>query len=120
MTSLQVVALSLMEAPSIDSLKLDTFETVAGKHFEKNHYPHAEWSYLRKRAPVYWYGRKKVVPFWAITKHADISEVARQPRIFLNAPRLDPPAGKSPHAVRAPRETEGIALSRRIQRCASA
>ena len=29
-----------------------------------------------------------MVPFWAITKHADIIEVARQPRIFLNAPRL--------------------------------
>ena len=29
-----------------------------------------------------------VDPFWAITKHADIVEVARQPKIFLNGPRL--------------------------------
>ncbi len=47
-----------------------------------------EWTYLRKNAPVYWYDRPNVDPFWAITKHADIVEVARQPKIFLNGPRL--------------------------------
>jgi hypothetical protein len=77
-----------MEAPNIESLTLDTLEIVAGPHFEKYGYPHAEWAYLRKHAPVYWYDRENVVPFWTITKHADIVEVARQPKIFLNAPRL--------------------------------
>jgi cholest-4-en-3-one 26-monooxygenase len=77
-----------MEAPNIESLKLDTLEIVAGPHFEKNGYPHAEWAYLRRHAPVYWYERPNVDPFWAITKHADIVEVARQPKIFLNGPRL--------------------------------
>ena len=77
-----------MEAPNTDSLNLDTLEIVAGPHYEKNGYPHAEWTYLRKHAPVYWYDRPNVDPFWAITKHADIVEVARQPKIFLNGPRL--------------------------------
>ena len=77
-----------MEAPNTESLSLDTLEIVSGPHFEKNGYPHAEWTYLRKHAPVYWYDRPNVDPFWAITKHADIVEIATQPKIFLNGPRL--------------------------------
>ncbi len=77
-----------MEAPNTESLSLDTLEIVSGPHFEKNGYPHAEWAYLRRHAPVYWYDRPNVDPFWAITKHADIVEIARQPKIFLNGPRL--------------------------------
>jgi cytochrome P450 len=77
-----------MEAPNIESLNLETLEIVAGPHFQENGYPHAEWTYLRKHAPVYWYDRANVDPFWAITKHADIVEIARQPKIFLNGPRL--------------------------------
>jgi len=77
-----------MEAPNIENLKLDQLEIVSGPHFETNGYPHAEWTYLRKHAPVYWYDRPNVDPFWAITKHADIVEIARQPKLFLNGPRL--------------------------------
>lgn len=39
-----------MEAPSTESLNLDTLEIVAGPHFEKYGYPHAEWAYLRRHA----------------------------------------------------------------------
>jgi cholest-4-en-3-one 26-monooxygenase len=77
-----------MEAPNTESLSLDTLEIVSGPHYEKNGYPHAEWAYLRKHAPVYWYDRPNVDAFWAITKHADIVEIARQPKIFLSGPRL--------------------------------
>ena len=77
-----------MEAPNIENLKLDELEIVAGPHFETNGYPHAEWTYLRKHAPVYWYNRANVDPFWAITKHADIIQIAKQPQLFLNGPRL--------------------------------
>jgi hypothetical protein len=28
------------------------------------------------------------VPFWAITKHADIVAIGKQPETFLNGPRL--------------------------------
>jgi hypothetical protein len=53
-----------MEAPSIESVTLDTLEIVAGPHYEKYSYPHAEWAYLRRHAPVYRYSRENVVPFW--------------------------------------------------------
>ena len=77
-----------METPNTESLSLDTLEIVDGAHYAKNGYPHREWTYLRKHAPVYWYDRPNVDAFWVITKHADIIEVARQPKQFLNAPRL--------------------------------
>src|SRR4029079_14988638 len=32
--------------------------------------------------------RPNVEPFWAITKHADIISMGKQPQIWLNAPRL--------------------------------
>jgi cholest-4-en-3-one 26-monooxygenase len=41
---------------------------------------------LRREAPVYWYERPDVHPFWAITKHADIVEVSRQSELFNALP----------------------------------
>src|SRR5258708_5244567 len=54
----------------------------------KNGYPHREWTYLRKHKPVFWCEHPKTDPFWAITKHADIIQISKQPRLFLNGPRL--------------------------------
>ena len=60
-------------------LDLDTLDIATPEHYERNGYPHAEWTYLRKHAPVFWYARDNVDPFWAITKHADIIEISKQP-----------------------------------------
>ncbi|HEY6393823.1 MAG TPA: hypothetical protein VIX12_00325, partial [Candidatus Binataceae bacterium] len=67
---------------------LDRIDIISPEHYEKNGYPHAEWAYLRKNKPVFWYERPKFDPFWAITKHADIITISRQPDLFLNDPRL--------------------------------
>src|SRR5438445_7470289 len=32
---------------------LDNINIIGPDHFEKNGYPHAEWTYLRKHAPVF-------------------------------------------------------------------
>jgi cholest-4-en-3-one 26-monooxygenase len=69
-------------------LSLETLDIATPEHYERNGYPHAEWAYLREHAPVFWYERDNVAPFWAITKHADIIELSKQPEIFLNGPRL--------------------------------
>jgi cytochrome P450 len=79
-----------------------TLDIASPEHYERNGYPHSEWTWLRRHAPVFWYQRSNVEPFWAITKHADIIEISKQPEIFLNAPRLavftrdlpPPPEGK--------------------------
>ena len=86
---------------------LDTLDIASPEHYERNGYPHREWAHLRRVAPVFWYERANVDPFWAVTKHADIVELGKQPGIFLNAPRLAvftrdlplPPEGTSRHLL---------------------
>jgi cholest-4-en-3-one 26-monooxygenase len=65
-----------------------TLDVASPEHYERNGYPHPEWTWLRRNAPVFWYERDNVEPFWVLTKHADIVEVSKQPTLFLNAPRL--------------------------------
>jgi cytochrome P450 len=67
---------------------LDTIDVISPDHYQKNGYPHAEWSYLRKHHPVLYVDRPRVDPFWAITKAADIREISTQPRLWLNGPRM--------------------------------
>jgi cytochrome P450 len=65
-----------------------TLDVATPEHYEQHGYPHAEWTWLRRHAPVLWYDRPNFEPFWAITRHADIIEISKQPDLFLNAPRL--------------------------------
>jgi cholest-4-en-3-one 26-monooxygenase len=51
-------------------------------------YPHEEWELLRREAPVWWNDRHVTKPFWAITRHADIVSLSKQPQRFLNGPRI--------------------------------
>jgi cytochrome P450 len=69
-------------------LRLDTIDIIGPDHYQKNGYPHAEWSLLRKEAPVYWFDRTDADPFWAITRHEDIVWLSKQPPRFVNKPRL--------------------------------
>ncbi len=65
-----------------------TLDVMSPEYYERNGYPHAEWRWLRPHDPVFWYERDNGEPFWAITKHADIIAIGKQPESFLNAPRL--------------------------------
>ena len=71
-----------------EGLTLDTIDLVGADHYQRSGYPHAEWALLRREAPVYWYDRTQGEPFWAVTKYDDIITLSKQPRRFLNAPRL--------------------------------
>jgi len=73
---------------SATEFSLDTIDIISPDHYQKNGYPHAEWTYLRKHRPVFYVDRPRVDPFWAITKAADIKEISVQPRLWLNGPRL--------------------------------
>jgi cytochrome P450 len=49
---------------------------------------HAACARLRREAPIVWVdGEPEYHGFYAITKHADVLEIERQPQRFLNAPR---------------------------------
>jgi len=81
------------------NFSLDNIDIIGPDHYAKNGYPHAEWTWLRKHKPVFWCRHPNTDPFWAITKHADIINISRQPRLFLNGPRLlifVPEAGVEP------------------------
>jgi cytochrome P450 len=48
---------------------------------------HAALTHLRAHAPVAWVDAPGYRPFWAITKHADVTEIERANTIFTNSPR---------------------------------
>lgn len=66
---------------------INALDLVSPKRYAEQGRPHDEWTLLRKEAPVYYCEPEGYKPFWAITKHADISEISKQPTVFLSAPR---------------------------------
>jgi cytochrome P450 len=56
---------------------------------------HAACALLRREAPVPLVEEDRFEAFWAITKHADVLDIERQPEIWLSAPRpaLGPKGG---------------------------
>ena len=70
------------QAPSVN-------EIVGGERYRDLGYPHEAWTWLRNNDPVRWYEKTvQFDPFWAITKHADIVEIGKNPADFIIAPRL--------------------------------
>ncbi len=51
-------------------------------------YPWQAWDQFRREAPVYWYERDEIAPFWSITRHADVLEISRRADVFVNSRRL--------------------------------
>ena len=47
-------------------------------------YPWAEWDLFRSEAPVYWYDRPGIEPFWSITRYADVKFVSGSNTAFVN------------------------------------
>jgi len=64
------------------------FNVVHPDHYARHGYPHELWRRLRREDPVHWWDRTAGIPFWAVTKHADIIEVSKQPDKFVNGQRL--------------------------------
>ncbi len=64
---------------------IDPLELVDPLRYARRGYPHDAWARLRADAPVAYIDPPGYVPFWAITKHADVLEVSSQPARFSNA-----------------------------------
>ena len=64
---------------------IDPMDLVDPARFARRGYPHDIWTQLRAEAPVCWFEPEGWQPFWAVTKHADIQSVAKQPERFSNA-----------------------------------
>jgi cytochrome P450 len=67
------------------SMQLDV---ISAEEYGAHGYPHSAWARLRREAPVARIEQDGFDPFWAITKHADVIWVSRQPEVFLNGPRM--------------------------------
>src|SRR5579885_3898112 len=67
---------------------LESIDIVDPDLYVQRGYPHEEWALLRSKAPVFYYQRPGVRPFWAITKHADIITISRQPELYRATQRL--------------------------------
>lgn len=75
-----------MSAPA--PLDRRTLDCISAPHYEQHGYPYREWAWLRRHEPVAWIEHPDYDPFWAITKHADVIELSKQPELFENGPRL--------------------------------
>ena len=69
-------------------IELDDLDIVSNEGYARNGYPHAAWTRLRREAPLHWFTRRVKDPFWAVTKHADVVWISKQPELFRNGPRL--------------------------------
>ena len=63
---------------------IDPLDLVDANRFARRGYPHQVWTQLRAEAPVARIEAPGWVPFWAVTKHADIAEISAQPTRFSN------------------------------------
>jgi cholest-4-en-3-one 26-monooxygenase len=89
-----------------EEVNLDTIDITNPTRYRVDGYPWREWDMLRREAPVYWYQRTDFEPFWAITKHADVVWVSRNPHLFSNRQVLRPEPVERLEAVERLRERQ--------------
>lgn len=66
-----------------------TAEEVLGPDsFAAHGYPHDAWKALRRSGKVKYFDMGARPGFWAVTRRADIVWLSKQPKLFLNAPRV--------------------------------
>jgi cholest-4-en-3-one 26-monooxygenase len=71
------------------TLQLDTIDIHSTDRYARLGYPWREWDLLRDEAPVFWYERDDIEPFWAITRYDDVHVIGSNDRLFINGgPRL--------------------------------
>jgi cholest-4-en-3-one 26-monooxygenase len=63
-------------------------DVISPLKYEREGYPHAEWTWLRQNDPVHWTESEWCDPFWAITKHADIVAIGKNPLDWIIQPRI--------------------------------
>jgi cytochrome P450 len=68
----------------------DGSELVDPHAYASTGYPHATWTRLRRESPLHWCEPDLVMPFWAVTRHAHICEISKQPDLFLNGNGIVP------------------------------
>jgi cholest-4-en-3-one 26-monooxygenase len=79
------MAMERVDRPASRISGIDPFDLVDSTRFAERGYPHAVWTRLRAEAPVAHFAPQGYRPFWAITKHRDVIDIASQPLRFSSA-----------------------------------
>ena len=87
----------------------DGFDLIDPSCYAASGPPHASWTALRRHSPVHRCEPRDYPPFWAITRHADICEISKQPDRFLSQPGIAHPR-TSQNIIRS----EGVGAMRTI------
>jgi len=69
----------------VREIVIDPLDLVDPERYARRGYPHYVWTRLRAEAPVARIEAVGYEPFWAVTKHADILQIASQPLRFSSA-----------------------------------
>jgi len=67
---------------------LDEIDVISAHLYGTSGYPHEAWTRLRREDPVHWCHPPGYQPFWAVTRHADITAVSKRPDLFRSAGRF--------------------------------
>ncbi|MGO8860085.1 MAG: cytochrome P450 [Acidimicrobiales bacterium] len=67
------------------TLDIDPLNLVDPARYQQNGRPYELWRRLRAEAPVAYFEAPGYPPFWAITRHSDLVQVASQPLVFSSA-----------------------------------
>src|SRR5688500_18263376 len=65
-------------------MTLETIDIHSTSRLQEQGYPWEAWDLLRREAPVHWYDRDDIEPFWAITRYDDVHFVGSNDRLFVN------------------------------------
>ncbi len=87
----------------------DGFDLIDPASYASGGPPHDSWTALRRHSPVHRCEPRDYPPFWAITRHADICEVSKQPDKFLSQPGIF-----HPRSSRILDRSEGVGAMRTI------
>jgi cytochrome P450 len=89
----------------------DGTDLVSPVAYGENGPPHDTWTRLRRESPLYHCDPPGFQPFWAVTRHADICQISKQPDLFLNAPGI---VVTTPEQQRMRESGEGLGQMRTI------
>jgi cytochrome P450 len=62
-------------------------DVIAPEIYGRIGHPHRAFAWLRANDPLRYVEPSRFRPFWAVTKHADIVEIEKQPELFASEPR---------------------------------
>src|SRR5687768_3306119 len=65
-------------------ITLETIDIHSTSRLQEQGYPWDAWDLLRREAPVHWYERDDIEPFWAVTRYDDVHFVGSNDRLFIN------------------------------------